>query len=78
MFYLAIGLSLTLLTWLVFRWSGFPITGTILLYYALSGLGQAYLLGLIHFLDHSASDALARFRPVRTSMNPGIKGCATN
>jgi hypothetical protein len=51
--YLALGGSLVLVAWLVLRASGMTATWPFLRYYALSGLGQAYLLGLIHHLDHS-------------------------
>lgn len=63
-FYLALGLALAGLALLVL-WAGdVPLTGPVLVAYILSGLSQAYFLGLIHFLDNSAAAALARFRPV--------------
>jgi hypothetical protein len=73
MTYLTLGAGLVLVAWLVLRASGITTTGTFLRYYALSGLGQAYLLGLIRHLDHSAQAALARFRPVMTVDEAGYE-----
>ena len=68
--YLAFGAGLTLTAWLVL-WASGTVTVPFLRYYALSGLGQAYLLGLIHYLDRSAEAALAQFRPVITADEAG-------
>jgi hypothetical protein len=73
MIYLTLGGGLVLVAWLVLRASGVNTTWTFLRYYALSGLGQAYLLGLIHHLDHAAQAALARFRPVLTVDEAGYE-----
>jgi hypothetical protein len=68
-FYLALGLSLSLLYLALLlssvQWAigGLSLT-TVLVYSLLNGLTCAYLLGLIHYLDNSAAAALARFRPV--------------
>lgn len=70
--YLALGVGWVLVAWLVVQASGVPATRTMLLYYALSGVGQAYLLGLIHYLDRSALAALERFRPVMTVDEAGF------
>lgn len=73
MIYLTLGASLVLVAGLVLRASGVTTTWAFLRYYALSGLGQAYLLGLIHHLDHAARAALARFRPVMTVDEAGYE-----
>jgi hypothetical protein len=46
---------------------------TVLLYSFLNGMTPIYLLGLIHYLDHSAAAALARFRLVLTVDDPGYQ-----
>ncbi len=75
-FYLALGLGLAL-TYLAVvlspvPWRIVPLSPTVLVFYSLlNGLTYAYLLGLIHYLDHVAATALARFRPVLTVDDAG-------
>ena len=69
--YLAAGLALALLYLALLlssaQWAtGRLPLGTALIYSLLNGLTAPYLLGFIHYLDHSAAGALARFRPVLT------------
>jgi hypothetical protein len=69
--YLALGLVLVLgylgLLFSSLQWAmGALSLPTILLYSFLNGVTPVYLIGLLHYLDDSAAEALARFRPVLT------------
>jgi hypothetical protein len=68
-FYLALGLSLSIAYLLLVLLSGAWAAGqftldVVMLYSFLNGMTTAYLLGLIHYLDNWAAVSLARFRPV--------------
>jgi len=71
-FYLSLGIALMLLASLALWVSGMKATSTFLLY-SVTGMSQAYLLALIHYLDNSAETALARFRPVMTVDDAGYE-----
>ncbi len=73
LFYLGLGLCLTLLLVSSIWLGGLRDLRTILPYYFLEAMTFAYLLALIHYLDNSALVALARFRPVMTVDDAGYE-----
>src|SRR6478609_5725144 len=76
--YLAVGVVLTfgymilVLSSEVWRY-GLIDLSAIVVYGVLNGMTLPYILALIHFLDNSAEEALARFRPVMTVDDAGYE-----
>jgi hypothetical protein len=64
LFYLMLGVASALLETIVKWIDGTYPVGTFYLYHLMNGISGPYALGLIHYLDDSATNALVTFRPV--------------